>query len=99
MNIQPKKRIIVRKKKLDPYQRGYMEAQRRMSAFSSDQQESSPGCLCFFLGALLGPIGVVVAAIIGKADGVKAALFGLLLDIGAAVVVWLAIILVAVRAG
>ena len=99
MSIQPKKRIIVRKKKLDPYQRGYMDAQRTISAFSSDQQESKPGCLCFFLGALLGPIGVVVAAIIGKTDGVKAALFGLLVDIGALFVVWLAIVLVAVRAG
>lgn len=78
MNIQPKKRIIVRKKKLDPYQRGYMEAQRRMSSASSgsDSGESNCGCLCFFLGALLGPLGVIVAAIIGKVDGVKMSLCG-----------------------
>ena len=35
------------------------------------------GCLCFFLGMFFGPIGLVVAAIIGKARGVVSALIGM----------------------
>ena len=43
--------------------------------------ESPHGCLCFFLGLLFGPIGLIVAAIIGKANGVVSALFGMLVQI------------------
>ena len=35
------------------------------------------GCLCFFLGMFFGPIGLIVAAIIGKARGVVSALIGM----------------------
>lgn len=95
MNIQPKKRIIVRKKKLDPYQRGYLAAQRQMSSSENDEQENS-GCLCFLLGAILGPIGLIVAAIIGKTGGVKSALIGFVVSTILLVIVFAAIVLLAV---
>lgn len=72
------KKIIIKKHRIDNYQRGYIAAQRDIQR---NDEESGSGCLCFFLGFALGPIGVIVAAIIGKAGGVKSALFGCLLDI------------------
>ena len=43
---------------------------------SKVNENEAPGCLCFILGFLLGPIGVVVAAIIGKTKGTVRALLG-----------------------
>ena len=43
----------------------------------TDDNSNSHGCLCFFLGLVFGPIGLVVAAIIGKAKGVVSALLGM----------------------
>ena len=37
------------------------------------------GCLCFFLGALFGPFGLLLAAIVGKAGGLVKALLGFVL--------------------
>lgn len=37
------------------------------------------GCLCAILGMFFGPIGLVVAAIIGGARGVVSALLGMIL--------------------
>lgn len=39
--------------------------------------EDEGGCLCFFLGGF-GPIGILIAALIGKKKGVIAALWGFL---------------------
>ena len=52
------------------YPRGYS------AAAASEDESGNCGCLCFFLGFILGPIGLIVAAIIGKASGVKSALLG-----------------------
>lgn len=83
MNMQPKKIYInrqpqsYRKKTIAEWREEQDAAQRQMAL--NDQQESSPGCLCFILGAILGPIGIIVAAIIGKVNGVKASLAGWLI--------------------
>ena len=37
------------------------------------------GCLCAILGMFFGPIGLIVAAIIGGAQGVVSALLGMIL--------------------
>ena len=39
----------------------------------------SHGCLCAILGMFFGPIGLIVAAIIGGAQGVVSALLGMIL--------------------
>lgn len=73
--IKPRKVTISPKRKLDPYQRGYLAAQRN----NSQDEENNCGCLCMFLGGF-GPLGLIVAAIIGKANGVKSALIGWVLS-------------------
>jgi len=42
-----------------------------------EKDDNAHGCLCFLLGMFFGPIGLIVAAIIGKARGVVSALFGM----------------------
>ncbi len=37
------------------------------------------GGLCFFLGALFGPFGILLSAIVGRAYGLKKSLFGFFL--------------------
>lgn len=44
--------------------------------YQNREEEDSHTFLCFFLGFIFGPFGLLVAAIIGKASGVKASLFG-----------------------
>lgn len=41
--------------------------------------EDNHGCLCSILGALFGPFGILIAAVVAKAQGVKAAILGWLL--------------------
>lgn len=41
--------------------------------------QESHGTLCFFLGALFGPFGLLLAAIVGKAGGLVKALLGFVL--------------------
>ena len=41
--------------------------------------QESHGALCFFLGALFGPFGLLLAAIVGKAGGLVKALLGFVL--------------------
>ena len=43
------------------------------------QNQESHGALCFFLGALFGPFGLLLAAIVGKAAGLVKALLGFVL--------------------
>ena len=40
-------------------------------------QDQGSGCLCFFLGGF-GPIGILIAAVIAKREGVISALWGCL---------------------
>ena len=41
--------------------------------------QESHGTLCFWLGVLFGPFGLLLAAIVGKADGLVKALLGFVL--------------------
>ena len=45
----------------------------------NDGEQESHGCLCAILGMFFGPIGLIVAAIIGGAQGVVSALLGMIL--------------------
>ena len=45
----------------------------------SERKQESHGCLCAMLGMFFGPIGLIVAAIIGGAQGVVSALIGMIL--------------------
>ena len=58
----------------------------------SERKQESHGCLCAILGMVFGPIGLVVAAIIGGAQGVVSALLGMIVPV-------VAIILFAVLGG
>lgn len=58
-------------------------------------EENGHGCLCFFLGFMFGPIGLIVAAIVAKVDGLVSALWGF----GLAFVLWCALIFIAVACG
>ena len=44
-----------------------------------NDEQKSHGCLCTMLGMFFGPIGLIVAAIIGGAQGVVSALIGMIL--------------------
>lgn len=44
----------------------------------SERKQESHGCLCAMLGMFFGPIGLIVAAIIGGAKGVVSALLGMI---------------------
>jgi hypothetical protein len=46
---------------------------------TGEQEKEDHGCLCAILGMFFGPIGLVVAAIIGGAQGVVSALLGMIL--------------------
>lgn len=43
------------------------------------QEPETHGVLCFFLGAIFGPFGLLLAAIVGKAGGLVKALLGFVL--------------------
>ena len=45
----------------------------------NDGGREDHGCLCVILGMFFGPIGLIVAAIIGGAQGVVSALLGMIL--------------------
>ena len=49
------------------------------------------GCLCAILGMFFGPIGLIVAAIIGGAQGVVSALLGMILPTILGIVLFLAL--------
>lgn len=46
---------------------------------TNDGGREDRGCLCAILGMFFGPIGLIVAAIIGGAQGVVSALLGMIL--------------------
>ena len=75
--MQPKKIYINRHP--PTYRKKTMAEWRaeQAAAQQADIRQDDPNArLCFILGLLLGPIGVIVAAIISKADGVKMSLIG-----------------------
>ena len=57
--------------------------------------EDEGGCLCFLLGGVFGPIGILIAALIGKKQGVIAALQGFLVAmlVGVLIGIGLAVVL------
>lgn len=57
---------------------------------NSGQEEG--GCLCFILGSVFGPIGILIAAIIAKKSGVIAALWGWIIGWVALFLVWMAFV-------
>ena len=80
-NMQPKKIYINRHP--PTYRKKTMAEWRaeQAAAQQADIRQNDPNAwLCFILGFLLGPIGVIVAAIISKADGVKVSLIGLVVS-------------------
>lgn len=72
METQPRKIVIVKR----PVRSTPSRSSECVSYTSRRKEEESPGCMCFCLGVGFGPIGLIVAAIIGKANGVRLALFG-----------------------
>lgn len=46
-----------------------------------ERKQEGHGCLCAILGMFFGPIGLVVAAIIGGAKGVVSALIGMIVPV------------------
>ena len=44
-----------------------------------ERKQEGHGCLCAILGMFFGPIGLIVAAIIGGAKGVVSALLGMII--------------------
>lgn len=65
-------RIVRGKQQVPPHQSNYSQPTYSRPV---EKKEEYSGCLCAFLGGF-GPIGMVVAAIIGKQGGVIAALIG-----------------------
>ena len=60
--------------------RGRQKGEWVMDDVSEHKQESH-GCLCAILGMFFGPIGLIVAAIIGGAKGVVSALIGMIVPV------------------
>lgn len=45
-----------------------------------ERKEENNGCLCYLLGFLFGPIGILIAAVIAKANGAITALRGMFMS-------------------
>ena len=58
---------------------------------SPTSRNQGGGCLCFFLGGF-GPIGILIAAIIAKREGVVSALWGFLISWAVVLLVYFAIV-------
>ena len=59
-------------------------------SYTATSRDQGGGCLCFFLGSF-GPIGLIVAAIIAKREGVISALWGFFISWAIFILVYLAI--------
>lgn len=68
-----KKTFIVRKPKM-PVNPHFVT---RRLADSVEEETDNSGCLCFLLGFTLGPLGLLIAAVVGKSKGLMSALRGL----------------------
>ncbi len=89
--MQPPKKIYLQKKKHTMYNTGKkFRKPSPADAPAAPEENPAHGTLCFFLGLLLGPFGVIAAAVVSKAAG---ALFSL---IGFAVWIIIAVILAAI---
>ena len=86
-----KKTFIIRK------QRTPLNPQFAARRLADDADEENHGCLCFVLGALFGPIGLLIAAIIAKAKGLISALWGFVVSWLVFGLIWVAAIFVISR--
>ena len=71
-------------------------AARRL-ANSVNEDDEDHGCLCFALGVLFGPLGLLLAAIIAKAKGLISALWGFLISWILAGIIWYGLVVLAAR--
>lgn len=83
----PKKTFIIRK------QQAPLNPQFAARRLADDADEENHGCLCFALGVLFGPLGLLLAAIIAKAKGLIAALWGFVISWLILGLVWAASVL------
>ena len=75
--MQPPKKIYLHKRKHKLYNTG-KKFRKPSTADASPAPEGNQthGTLCFFLGLLLGPFGVIAAAVVSKAAGALFSLIG-----------------------
>jgi len=73
--MQPKK-IFLHKKKHKLYKTNFKKKLYTPGKSPRPDENQSHEALCFFLGLLLGPFGVIAAAVVSKAVGAFFALFG-----------------------
>jgi hypothetical protein len=86
----PKKTFIIRKPKM----RAPVNPQFAARRLADERDDDNHGCLCFALGVLFGPLGLLLAAIIAKAKGLIAALWGFVISWLVAGLIWAAAVLV-----
>ena len=67
-----KKTFIVRKPKM----RAPVNPQFAARRLADERDDDNHGCLCFALGVLFGPLGLLIAAIVAKVPGLVSALWG-----------------------
>lgn len=55
---------------------------------TNESEEGSNGILCFWLGFMFWLLGLVIAAVVGKGNGVKKAIWGMFVSTAIYIVVW-----------
>ena len=75
--MQPPKKIYLHKRKHKLYNTGKkFRKPSTADASPTTEENQTHGTLCFFLGLMLGPFGVIAAAVVSKAAGACCALYG-----------------------
>jgi hypothetical protein len=69
-----KKTFIVRKPKMP------VNPQFAARRLADECDDDNHGCLCFALGVLFGPLGLLIAAIVAKVPGLVSALWGFIVS-------------------
>ena len=72
----PPKKIFLQKKKHKHYNTSFRGISGFGGTSAAPEENQTHGALCFFLGLLLGPLGVIAAAVVSKAAGARFALSG-----------------------
>ena len=88
----PKKTFVMRRPKAQAPLNPQFAARRLADATEEDENH---GCLCFALGVLFGPLGLLLAAIIAKAKGLVSALWGFLISWLVVALIWVGFIALA----
>lgn len=70
------KKIFLHKKKHKHYNTSFRGISGFCGTSAAPEENQTHGALCFFLGLLLGPLGVIAAAVVSKAAGARFALSG-----------------------